>query len=170
MCGLMRKFYDDHVNLIECNKDKLPFHYICEFDPPEDSKQTIQLADLQQTANVSYRVPSIPCPQRHWTHEFLACDAESECWTKGNVGLSTVRPDWDTPASSWCDVTSPSFPLYFLCSQGVQRVPFTLVCDSRADCVDRSDEDFCLYRPCSPDKPRKCGNTRQVGSVSILSR
>ncbi|KAL8616946.1 hypothetical protein ACOMHN_041864 [Nucella lapillus] len=42
-----------------------------------------------------------------------------------------------------------------------QRIPFTLVCDYLADCNDRSDEDFCVYPPCSLDKPIPCGASGQ---------
>ena len=188
MCGVMREFYDEHINMLDCSEERLPFHYICEFEPAEEEKEeeeedslqgtttaagggvpaaqeasSIQLADLTQAADLSLPFPSVRCPRQHRTHTFLACDAESDCWARPDPGgLTPGASDWDAPASSWCDVTMPSLPLQFLCGQGGQRVPFTLVCDSRADCVDRSDELFCVHPPCPAHKSRRCGNSPQV--------
>ena len=69
---------------------------------------------------------------RHWTHNFLACDRHSQCYSSG---LS-------------CDYTpNPLVPM-MMCSNGEQRVPYTLVCDHVTHCDDGSDED-CVYRICT---------------------
>ena len=83
---------------------------------------------------------------RHWTHNFLACDILSHCHSSG---LLT------------CDYT-PHHPIpMMLCSNGEQRVPYTLVCDHVIHCTDGSDED-CVYPPCTTHQ-FQCGN----GQVSV---
>ncbi|PVD34542.1 hypothetical protein C0Q70_05817 [Pomacea canaliculata] len=37
----------------------------------------------------------------------------------------------------------------FACIDGIRTLPFTLVCDHRYDCLDNSDEEFCVHRQCS---------------------
>ncbi|KAL8612179.1 hypothetical protein ACOMHN_018468 [Nucella lapillus] len=96
----------------------------------------------------------------HWTFTFLACDVDSHCW----AGNDVTAPAWDSPASSWCEAPVTSFPLYFVCEEVNQRVPFTLVCDAHADCFDGSDEDFCTYRQCPLEAYMQCGNSGQCFS------
>ena len=83
---------------------------------------------------------------RHWTHNFLACDTLSHCFSSG---LLT------------CDYTPrPPVPM-MLCSNGEQRVPYTLVCDHVTHCADGSDED-CVYPLCTTQQ-FQCDN----GQVSV---
>ena len=173
MCGVMRQFYDDIVTLNKCDEIEYAFHYVCEFGSetgrqhrsqnshaPEPSR--IQLADFNNTDTLLFamlNVSFVRCPGRHWTHEFLACDTQSDCWAKTDA---VVSGEWNAHASSWCDESMASQFLSFVCDLAGQRVPFSLVCDSRADCVDASDENFCTYPPCPASKPMQCGVSWQV--------
>ena len=173
MCGVMRQFYDDIVTLNKCDEIEYAFHYVCEFgsetgrQPRLQNSQAlelsrIQLADLNNTDTLLFamlNVSFVRCPGRHWTHEFLACDAQSDCWARTDA---VVSGEWNAHASSWCDASMVSQFLSFVCDLAGQRVPFSLVCDSRADCVDASDENFCTYPPCPASKPMQCGVSWQV--------
>ena len=46
-----------------------------------------------------------------------------------------------------CNGNNTSLP-WFSCDDAVTRVYYTLVCDFRQDCHDRSDESFCKHPPC----------------------
>ncbi|KAK7466733.1 hypothetical protein BaRGS_00037175 [Batillaria attramentaria] len=65
------------------------------------------------------------CSANHSTHSFLACDVHSDCWL-----------------DDYGDCTAPmtSFPPQFTCANPTERVrlPYSLVCDYRVDCNDRS--------------------------------
>ena len=41
-----------------------------------------------------------------------------------------------------------TYPPSFQCQSETQRVPYSLVCDHRQDCLDGSDETFCTFLPC----------------------
>ena len=43
-----------------------------------------------------------------------------------------------------------SYPVpMFECKDGVQKISYTLVCNFRQDCRDSSDEDLCIFAPCT---------------------
>lgn len=92
----------------------------------------------------------VRCPDDHVTHTFLACDVRSACWA---VGFGD---------SYSCDAPLTPLPPMFMCTDGLERVPYSLVCDFRSDCSDDSDEDFCVFRPCALDVAFHCEN-QQVG-------
>ena len=58
-------------------------------------------------------------------------------------------------------------PPSFLCINGLQFVPYSLVCDFRVDCGDGSDENFCQYLPCDIPRQYECLN-KQVSIHDIL--
>ena len=124
---------------------------LCERD--KSSEMTTSQNDAPRRAGIQVPVPSdstfdlarTVCPSGHWTHEFLACDTQSACWQQDNVrqrrGSKTRR-----------NMMSPcQFPFseMFTCTSGVGRVPYSLVCDHGQDCLDNSDEDFCVHPPCT---------------------
>lgn len=88
----------------------------------------------------------IRCPMNHFTHKFMACDGA--CWG---------GKDGDT---SLCLARLTSLPPLFKCVDVQQSVPYTLVCDHRADCRDGSDEDFCYFPPCNITSPFRCDGKR----------
>ena len=93
----------------------------------------------------------IVCPLGHVTHVFLACDIAVVCWESQRDDVTS------------CSAPITPLPPGFTCTNEAQSVPYTLVCDHRPDCVDSSDEDFCVHPPC-PEDMLDCGN-RQVSSL-----
>ncbi|KAL8586920.1 hypothetical protein ACOMHN_051025 [Nucella lapillus] len=84
--------------------------------------------------------------QSHVTHEFLACDSKSHCLSGEECGLRSDPP-----------------PPSFGCDSERQEVAYTLVCDHREDCSDRSDERFCVFAPCPRHSAFDCGDGHCIG-------
>ncbi|KAK7475621.1 hypothetical protein BaRGS_00033114, partial [Batillaria attramentaria] len=99
------------------------------------------------TASYAPDVTLIRCPAKHTTHVFLSCDVLSACWGQG-----------DEP----CHAPVTPLPPSFTCASGVTHVPYTLVCDFHPDCGDNSDEDFCVFPPCTPGVQFDCGRQQCV--------
>ena len=97
------------------------------------------------------------CPDRHFTHAFLACDVKSACVVRSPPSSSSSSDD----ACSADDAPLTPLPPALECANGVERVPYTLVCDHRPDCSDDSDEDFCVFPACRAGS-LDCGD-KQVG-------
>ena len=132
-------------------------HYLCEydFDVDENEESHRQIA-LSRNIAANLTVDCVTCPRDHVTHTFLACDVQSACWARQSAALN-IR---DIPSSSWCSAPLTSLPPLFTCSSSLQLVPYTLLCDSRHDCLDLSDEDFCVHMPCSSS--RSCSTSARV--------
>ena len=129
----------------------LASRYLCQIpqpDPPLTPELTpVSLPEVTR----DFRGVSLTlCPLSHWTHEFLACDTKSACWAE------------EHGASYTCGVYLTPLPPMMTCSNGVQRVPYTLVCDHRSDCGDGSDEDFCVFPQCQLSGYFDCAN-QEVG-------
>ncbi|KAK7485640.1 hypothetical protein BaRGS_00023089, partial [Batillaria attramentaria] len=86
----------------------------------------------------SSTVPYTQCPTGHVTHDFLACDVQSACWSRDDLSESCLAP-------------------LFTCTNSFERVHYTFVCDYRPDCSDASDENFCVVPPCRMTE-FSCGN------------
>ena len=117
------------------------------YEEHHDAKQVsprrkgIKLSNLTS----SYTV----CPDGHWTHTFLACDMQSDCWEHGSFAQNG-RGDAGRNMTSLCLST------LFTCNSGVELVSYSLVCDHTKDCLDDSDEDFCVYPSCSGSQQFEC--------------
>ena len=109
---------------------------------------------LSKENNFSILFPYAICPSGHWTHEFLACDRRSDCYQYAHIrpasGSGALRK-----VSSQCDTILQT---QFSCKDGVGRVPYSLVCDHSQDCLDSSDEDFCVHPSCSGSWQFECVN------------
>ena len=139
------------------------YHALCEADGT--------LANIQHNADVKVRLPSqspanlsvpfphVVCPSMHWTHELLACDVQSACFRPQGFRRDGTR-DVRNRVTSQCQ--SPLSRL-FPCRSGAGRVPYSLVCDHSRDCLDSSDEDFCVHPSCSDSGQFECVNM-QVSS------
>ena len=147
-------------------------YVLCEKDDFSLEK-TISLDDEQTRFGIQLPVPSNStvhlaqtlCPSGHWTHEFLACDTQSACWQQDSVR------QW-TGSKTRRNMTSPcQFPFseMFTCTSGVGRVPYSLVCDHSQDCLDNSDEDFCVHPSCTNTGQFECTN-KQVSLIAFLVR
>ncbi|XP_025085565.1 G-protein coupled receptor GRL101-like [Pomacea canaliculata] len=114
-------------------------HIIDKFPCEIASDSSFQKVEMPRPASDIWTKNHVTCPSQHVTHTFLACDVRSDCWEER----------YDT---SWsCSAPVVPVPPAFTCDSGAERVPYTLVCDHRADCSDRSDEDFCQFPACNVD-------------------
>ena len=118
-------------------------------------ESVIQLSEIRSGELWLNNSSFITCPDAHVTRTFLACDVKSVCWA---LDLST---------SVSCPAPLTPLPPSFTCNNGVQRVPYTLVCDHRSDCSDRSDERFCVFTPCNVTSQFQCRN-QEVGNFIVL--
>ena len=159
-CGIFPPPYALILLLSLCNKPQAE-HYLCEVDKAI-SKQQRQMV-IETPVKPSIRklpFPYVRCPEGHSVHTFLACDVGSSCFSNEFVSSDTMGLD------SSCQVELRPLPPSFACSNGFGRVPYSLVCDHRHDCLDSSDEDFCDFAPCKGDRPLQCANSKQV-SMSV---
>ena len=69
------------------------------------------------------------------------------------------------PSPSDCPAPVTPLPPSYPCSNLVESVPFSLVCDHRKDCTDGSDESFCVHPPCAGQKLLRCGQSAQVSQT-----
>ena len=152
-------------------------HALCEVDSPDSqgpARSQQRRAPGLRLSPASERWATghfVTCPDKHVTHAFFACDVTSACWAESDVIFDDLKERWNVPSPSSCRANMTSLPPSFPCASGVQRVPYTLVCDHRADCQDGSDEDFCLFPPLRGTSALRCGTSREVRrqrpSVSI---
>ncbi|XP_025113531.1 low-density lipoprotein receptor-related protein 2-like [Pomacea canaliculata] len=98
----------------------------------------------------------IRCPANHFTHVFLACDDVSSCWSNKSGA---------TPS---CSAPLTPLPPSFKCG-GEDSVPYTLVCDHRPDCKDRSDEDFCVFAQCASPLAVLCSGRKCVDYTMVCN-
>ena len=162
---------DARVNLWTCphTDARTNPHYLCEKKDDDEEPKSPAEAGAERPAvrspTPAHRTPPVPhivCPSRHLTHEFLACDARSDCWRRqGDVIASDVREGW---TSSACAAPLTPSPPSFWCASGGERVPYSTVCDHSPDCLDSSDEHFCVFPTCSGSAHFECSN-RQVGEI-----
>lgn len=118
---------------------------------------------LKQNATFHESVKTVQCPHGHFTHSFLATDPQAYCWpfdsdphVVSKHMLSQTKPTnystSETPTAkmsdSFEDQSSFLLPPMFVCDEGDQQVPHSVLCDHRPDCPDASDEDFCVFRAC----------------------
>ena len=140
--------------LFLCEKSKKAEETFVGLNSKSDRRR-IQLSKPTLTSDEN--IKRIACPSGHWAREFLACDVRSACWQKENHAQDSGN-DLQRNLTSLCE--SALSPL-FTCRTGVGRVSYSLVCDHNQDCLDASDEDFCVYPPCSIAQQFECSN-RQV--------
>ena len=148
----------------KCKRQKPDYgSYLCEYPAIRNNmtqamrrKSVIQLSEIRSEEIWLNNSSLITCPDAHVTHTFLACDVESACWA---LDLST---------SVSCPAPLTPLPPSFTCNNGVQHVPYTLVCDHRSDCSDRSDERFCVFTPCNVTSQFQCRN-KEVSKFTVLT-
>ena len=125
-------------------------------DSQRGSSWTQQGIHLPIPTDLPGPVSAFVCPAGHWTHQFLACDRHSAC---GH--LDRFRQHNGSDASGVTSLCLSTLAMLFSCRNGVGRVPYSLVCDHSQDCLDNSDEDFCVHPSCSGSWQFECMN-RQV--------
>ena len=159
--------YAGRVVLKECDKARYRASAICERDESSSETSTGQKdgprrpgIQLPVSSNSTVHLAHTVCPSGHWTHVFLTCDTLSACWQQDRQrsGRKARRN-----MTSSCHFP---FSEMFTCASGVGRVPYSLVCDHSQDCLDNSDEDFCVYRSCNGAWQFECTNKQVSFFVS----
>ena len=107
---------------------------------------------LPESDGDSISFPHVVCSFGHYTHVFLACDAQSHCMQRGPSGQDSGSND------ALMTLCMSILATLFTCRTGVEYVPYSLVCDHGQDCLDSSDEDFCVYPSCSGSRQFECAN------------
>ena len=138
----------------------------CGQKPPNTVKVKVKLKQLNTTWTGQWW--PVTCGGRHLTHVFLACDTLAVCWADGDVTFSRHSDTWASPTSKTCPVPLVGLPLppSFPCRSLEQRVPYSLVCDHRPDCLDGSDEGFCHFPPCLNLSQFQCHNKQVCQLIS----
>lgn len=131
-------YYDPSISrlflAVDCEYKGL-FNFVCEHEvsTPPSMEQVLFPPPILSLDSFSspHNVMTITCPEGHVTQNFLSCDVASRC------GATSYRKT--------CKVPGAGTVAMFTCSSAGETIPYTLVCDYRPDCLDESDEDFCVY-------------------------
>ena len=151
--------YAGQVRLKKCDSQIHNAHYLCEKDESSTKPNTSQERpgiQLPVPSNSTVYLAHTVCPSGHWTHELLACDVQSACWQQDSFRQRSGSKTCQYPFSEM-----------FTCMSGVGRVPYSLVCDHGQDCLDNSDEDFCVHPSCTGAWQFECTN-QQVNLFSFF--
>ena len=103
----------------------------------------------------------VHCPVGHFVHSCLACYTEGHCgvdvaWSHCTVSVDAGSWALNSDGSKHSSVVSI---VMFACADKRRTLPYSLVCDFRCDCLDRSDESFCFHsQSCSADSGYLCTN------------
>ena len=145
------------INTRRCDREARAA-FLCETDRVEEDGAATAAAtntttsldvELAKVSDLVFAgIVHVVCRLRHVAHQFLACDSSAACWDSSSDVTSCAAPL--TP-----------LPPMFACTSNLQRVSYTLVCDYRRDCIDGSDEDFCVHAPC-PFDWLHCGNGQVI--------
>ena len=151
--------YFTRVNLLHAStcSDLITRYFLCEEDETHAVvywNTTRRATELSNFTVSSASVPHTVCPSGHWTHVFLACDMMSECWGRGGLKQNRENDPEGNKRSQCGSILSA----LFTCTNGMQHVPYSLMCDHIQDCMDASDEDFCVYPSCSGSERFECAN------------
>ena len=140
-------------------------HFICEAGDTQNgahaSDRSVQGIQLPRSGNTSIHLTHVVCPSGHWTHEFLACDSQSACRPSEDL-VQSIQPGKRRKTATLCQ---SQLSASFSCRTGAGDVPYSLVCDHSQDCLDASDEDFCVHPSCSVVSQFECtnGQVRNTG-------
>ena len=156
---------------MQCVKDEYVHCALCErYEPWTITGQNGPAwrlgVELPVPSNSTVHLAHTVCPSGHWTHEALACDAKSSCLLQDNF-----RP-W-SGSENRRNTTSPClFPFteMFTCTDGRDIVPYSLVCDHGQDCLDNSDEDFCVHPSCTEAGQFQCSNKQASFFFPFVSK
>ena len=143
------------LRVIKCDI-QLKIDFLCEI--PSKSAlhlQSVQWSDIllpELVKPASDIQGMVECNDRCAAWQFLGCDTGSGVRdSEGTPPCPHDRRDLDS--------------LWFQCRDNGRGksgcVPYTLVCDHRLDCADGSDEDFCVFQPCTYTQSA-CKDEKQV--------
>ena len=83
------------------------------------------------------------CPNGQVVHTFLSCHPHNACGDTFS-NFCAVSGNLKNIEDSVPGIHQPVFS----CDGGITRLPYSLVCDFKYECKDRSDETFCQHPPC----------------------
>ena len=134
MCGMyLNSLYASQwlEKVTECDRpvDFRRAYSLCEDTAQAQKDMSTQGVQLGSASISSSRIRLTECPGRHNIQLFLSCDPRSECTSNSESAVT----------SSLCPST------LFTCEASREQVPYTLVCNQRSDCLDGTDETFCVY-------------------------
>ena len=154
-----------------CDGRHSDLRFLCEIDMSSIQTNASQNV-ITRRPGIQLPVPSdsiiqlahTVCPSGHWTHELLTCDLQSACFQQDSFR------HWSGSNTTKTMTSSCQFPFSetFTCTSGVGRVPYSLVCDHGQDCLDNSDEDFCVHPSCTGVWQFQCTNKHVSLRVSSL--
>ncbi|PVD29173.1 hypothetical protein C0Q70_11770 [Pomacea canaliculata] len=128
------------LSFVKCDVTN-PSKFMCEFPKTNNvsaipqTSPTYPVIIANNTPDSVQSVSFVKCSHRHVAIDFLSCAKDSNCDVKRDISM--------------CELPGKgSFPM-FKCDDNVQTIPYTLVCDYRPDCVDNSDENFCVIPECT---------------------
>ena len=155
-CGMIIPGMSMMYQQLSCTEPE-EMHYLCEMDSSDTKTLSQPITTPVESTNQTLPFPHVRCPRGHLTHTFLACDAKASCFDDNYLSGDDV---WLGLAS--CSVQLHPLPPSFPCASGFERVPYSLVCDHRQDCLDNSDEHFCVFAPCADTTMMQCAASKQV--------
>ena len=125
---------------------------------PLSHTAVVYIPASRQLSNFSRKLLiAFVCTNDQVTHSFLSCDAKSGCGQ--SVCTFTNMSTHSSPVLS----TTTQVPVHavamYKCTSDDLIISYTLVCDFRNDCVDKSDESFCQHPLC---EEFSCGNGQCV--------
>ena len=132
--------------------------FLCEKEEPSDTPTAKNglsrkpQVELPQSDDDSISFSHVVCFSGHYTHRFLACDAQSHCMQRGPSRQGSGSND------ALMALCISVLSTLFTCRNGVEHLPYSLVCDHSQDCLDSSDEDFCVHPSCSGSRLFECAN------------
>ena len=136
-----------------------------EIEEANDREYGLFLIHLNYPDNASLRFNHVVCSSGHYTHKFLACDVQSACRHRDSLGENSGVGD------AVMDLCRSLVAMLFACRNDVEHVAYSLVCDHSQDCLDSSDEDFCVYPSCSRSGQFECSDkqVRRKASDRIIN-
>ncbi|KAL8570306.1 hypothetical protein ACOMHN_011327 [Nucella lapillus] len=146
-CAALPWGWDNYSITFPCD-EATNADFICEYESNRSKKilnREIQFPVLSYSEK-KYgfdNVTVVLCPEGHLTHDFLSCDPSTHCQKHQYV--------------AWCHTTHGGSMPTFACENGIRTLPFTLVCDHRPDCLDNSDEEFCVHKQCADSTCKRSG-------------
>ena len=117
---------------------------VCEFTAGKVKSDIIELFSSNSFPPDRQKQDLTRCPDNEVTHTFLSCFPHNLCgqdYVSACTG-SLVPHDTDDASS-----IQP-----FTCNDGFSKLSYTLLCDFRQDCPDKSDEIFCRHPRCDAFK------------------
>ena len=146
-CAALPWGWDNYSRTFPCD-EATNADFICEYESKKavaaPRELRLPVLENEEEDNYGFRnVTVVQCPEGHLTHDFLSCDPSTRCRKTQYVSTCHTSRGGSVPT--------------FACENGLRMFPFTLVCDHRPDCLDNSDEEFCVHEQCADSTCKRSG-------------